>query len=88
MKRFISISIVVILIVTLFCGCHYSVKKIDEESTDSDTSMFIIIEQSGFWKVCYQKDTKVMYIMSSGSRNTGNFTIMLNPDGTPQIWNG
>lgn len=34
-------------------------------------------------KIIYDKDSKVMYIMSSG----GNYTVMLNSDGTPRLYN-
>ena len=29
-----------------------------------------------------------MYVISQGTRNYGNFTVLLNPDGTPQVWKG
>ena len=54
------------------------------------TSMFIAIERNssnGFW-VVYQRDTKVMYAVSCGGYNVGNFTLLVNPDGSPMIWEG
>ena len=54
------------------------------------TSMFIAIEKNssnGFWVVCH-RDTKVMYVVSAGGYNAGNFTVLVNPDGSPMIWDG
>lgn len=85
MKKQIDIILAVILTMSLLCGCN-CVERIDEEESP-ETSMFVIVERSSEWMVCYQKDTKVMYVISWGMHNTGNFTVMLNPDGTPQLWN-
>ncbi len=53
-------------------------------------SMFIAIEKNtpnAFW-VVYHRDTKVMYVTSTGGYNAGNFVLLVNPDGSPMIWNG
>ena len=59
------------------------------ESDDTDYSMFILLEDCegtyGF-KIVYHRDTKVMYAISRGAYNTGNFTVWLNPDGTPMTY--
>ena len=31
---------------------------------------------------------KVMYTISGGLKNCGNFTLLVNPDGTPMLWEG
>ena len=54
------------------------------------TSMFIAVERNSsnaFW-VVYHRDTKVMYVISAGGYNAGNFTVLVNPDGSPMIWEG
>ena len=54
------------------------------------TSMFVSIENNslyGFW-VVYHRDTKVMYVVSDGVYNAGNFTLLVNPDGSPMLWEG
>lgn len=50
--------------------------------------MFVEVESNTFWQVVYHRETKVMYVISHGTRNYGNFTVLLNPDGTPQVWKG
>lgn len=54
------------------------------------TSMFVAIEKNslyGFW-VVYHRDTKVMYVVSDGVNNVGNFMLLVNPDGSPMVWEG
>lgn len=46
------------------------------------------VEDMSTWKVVYHKKTKVMYAVSDGSYNYGTFTLLVNADGTPMIWEG
>lgn len=62
---------------------------ISGESTAEDTeSMFVYIQECGSYDVVYQKETKVMYVISSGSYNHGTFTLLVNADGSPMIYEG
>ena len=85
MKRFFMIFMVLALCLSL-CGCGGS--SVQVESNFSNTSMFVDVESNIFWQVVYHRETKVMYVISQGTRNYGNFTVLLNPDGTPQVWEG
>lgn len=38
--------------------------------------------------VQFDKDTKVMYTVSSSGYPYGNVTLLVNSDGTPKIWKG
>ena len=82
--------IIILAVLTLvFTGCDYAnVETVIEQNTVEEpvSSMFVEIEHTSMWKVVYQKDTKVMYVMSYGSYNSGTFTLLVNPDGTPMIW--
>lgn len=49
-------------------------------------SMFVLIEKGEFWNIYYHQETKVMYVMSLSSYNRGNFTVMVNPDGSPMLY--
>lgn len=51
-----------------------------------DTSMFVEVETTSYWSVVYHKETKVMYVVSEDFYNLGNFTLLVNPDGTPMLW--
>lgn len=84
MKRLLIILMTIALCACLFVGCGASAKT---DYKSNDTSMFVIVEKydNGWW-VVYHKDTKVMYVISAGPTNCGVFTVMLNPDGSPMIW--
>lgn len=47
---------------------------------------FTIVDSTTYWYVVYCNKTKVMYAVSRGSSNRGSFTLLVNPDGTPMIW--
>lgn len=81
MKKLMVIFALVWMIF-LMSGCA-SVETVDESE---DISMFVVIERTGYWNIVYQKDTRVMYAVSDGSYNHGTFTLLVNPDGTPMIW--
>lgn len=85
--KHILVTIVLLLLLAFIftlSGCGATV----ETNTKAETSMFVQVESAGLWKVVYHKDTKVMYAVSAGSYNYGTFTVLLNPDGTPMIWDG
>ena len=86
MKRFSVIFVVLALCLSLCaCGSDTTVQRENETSS----SMFVVVESvSDNWHVVYHKDTKVMYVISGGSYNRGTFTVLLNPDGMPQLWKG
>lgn len=44
------------------------------------------VEDEWGYAIYVDKDTNVMYIKGSGDGET--FTVMLNADGTPKIWQG
>lgn len=48
-----------------------------------DLSMFETIERTEKWKVIYHRETKVMYIIM---RDHGEMEVMVNADGTPQLY--
>lgn len=89
MKKIISIFVIMIVSILLLqacCKCNDS----DSVNASSD-SMFISIPYSivtDDYYVVYHKDTRVMYAISNGSGNRGIFTLLVNPDGSPMIYNG
>ena len=85
MKRFSIIFMVLALCLSL-CACGGP--SVQVESNVSNASMFVEVENNTFWRVVYHRETKVMYVISQGMENCGNFTVLLNPDGTPQVWKG
>lgn len=84
MKR---ILLVVCCLSILLTGCAKVVEKV-EEKEEKDTSMFVEAETAGVWKIVYHKESKVMYAVSRGNYSSGIFTLLVNPDGTPMIYEG
>lgn len=78
MKRILIASLFIILLV--FASCTATVEKSESQH---GSSMFVQIELTSFWEVVYHKETKVMYTVSRGMYNSGDFTLLVNPDGTP-----
>ena len=87
MNKAVKFTFLIITILALFglCSCIPAEAKQEETAT---TSMFVCLETSSAWKVVYHKNTKVMYAVSYSSYNRGNFTLLVNSDGTPMIYGG
>ena len=81
MKR--KLAYILILSMLLLSGC----KRVESVNDNKeDTSMFVEIEQAGLWEVVYHKETKVMYVVSCGAYNGGTFTLLVDADGKPMLW--
>lgn len=86
MKKILALFLALLLCLNL-CSCSTSTVEVEVEMPSSNTSMFIKIEtfrtpdcEKAY--VFYHKETKVMYVISSD----GIATVMLNLDGTPQVY--
>jgi hypothetical protein len=80
MKQKLAAAILAaILSTTLLTGC---------EEEQPELPMFVKIEQGTYWTVFYHRDTKVMYVVSDASYNEGTFTMLVNADGTPMVYEG
>lgn len=80
-----------ILMAVLFAACNDS--KAEPANADSviDTREDYnnVFEQVGYGEnyiIVYHKQTKVMYVVSEEYRNEGDFTLLVNSDGTPMIY--
>lgn len=84
MKNLKPIVPTIALAAILLSGC--AANGTESQVVDGEASMFVRIEQRPAWNVYYHRDTKVMYVVSRGSYNSGNFTVLVNPDGSPMLW--
>jgi hypothetical protein len=81
MKKFLLI----ILFMFLLTGCGERTESWDSR----EENMFVYIQKpnlSSPYAVVYQRDTKVMYVVSEGAYNCGTFTMLVNPDGSPMLY--
>lgn len=76
------IALMVVMLAVALTGCS------EVEEKTSDKSEFVIVEGTSSWYIVYHKKTKVMYAVSQGAYNGGTFTLLVNADGTPMIWEG
>lgn len=82
MKHFLICAIAAATIAVSLACCGVSEAEAGQEN------MFETIQlnySDDYYVVCH-KETKAMYVVSDGYKNQGNFTVLVNPDGTPMIW--
>ena len=65
-----------------FAACDNPVEK----NTHLGNSDFVMVESTNNFYVVYHKETKVMYAVSDSKYNHGNFTLLVNADGTPMTY--
>ncbi len=81
MKRIIAI----VLILLMLAGCA----KVESVSKDPvDVSRFMMVEENNVWRIVVDRETKVMYAVSLGGYNCGTFTLLVDADGKPLLWEG
>lgn len=80
MKKFLAV--IILVFVFIFTGCGESGGVVNGLTN----SMFVTVETGWNYKVMYCKDTKVMYVMSWGNDNQGEFTLLVNADGSPMLY--
>lgn len=78
----------VIIATVIACTMLSSCKSVETAKGEDDTSMFVKVETTICWEIVYHKDTKVMYAVSIGSHNGGTFTLLVDADGKPMIYEG
>ena len=83
-KLLVAMFALVIAISVSACGANQP-EKVDDADVPS---RFVIVEQADTWSVAADKDTRVMYVVSNGAYNRGTFTLLVNADGTPLVYEG
>lgn len=83
--------IVSVILIVLLASC--AVNEVEPVNTvlaaDTREDYNNVFEQIGYddnYYIVYHKRTKVMYVVSDGKFNSGSFTLLVNPDGTPMIY--
>lgn len=86
MKRIITILCVRLLLT----GCRETSESNEGNNQQKENkqkkSEFVTIEDGWNYKVVYNRDSKVMYVVSWGSYNIGTFTLLVNADGSPMLY--
>lgn len=77
-----KLLVLLLTLVVGLTGCN----TVNHEVNENMPSMFVVVEQTSNWYVVYHRDTKVMYTISTGHYNFGNFTLMVDTEGNPLLW--
>lgn len=80
--NFVILLLACLVMVYMLTGCNAATAEKDEQD------MFALVEKEASWIVVYHVDTRVMYVVSRGVYNYGTFTMLVNADGSPMIWEG
>lgn len=83
MKKLLMTAVICALLAVSGCG-----ETAVEDTQPVDVSRFVVIEGVAQWWVVADRETKVMYAVSRGGYNLGNFTLLVDADGKPLLWEG
>lgn len=83
-KRYFMIALLSCLILA---GCG-SAAKTEEAAEPVNASRFLRVESADYWTVYADRETGVMYVVSNGLYNKGVFTMLVDADGKPLLWEG
>lgn len=81
MKKVIAILLILLMLV----GCGKTTRA---ESESDKNKRFVTIETAWTYLVVADRETGVMYAVSNGVYNCGTFTLLVDEDGNPLIWDG
>lgn len=78
-------SLCFVLVIVLLVGACSFMAQVNAKY-EAEHSMFGVVESSSQWKIVYHKETRVMYAVRQGGFTTGNFEVLVNPDGSPMLY--
>ena len=78
--------LIIMSIVLMFAGCASIRAEAKEVEETGDGNTFVLVDADYYCWVVYHKDTKVMYAVSRSPNNIGTYTLLVNADGTPMVW--
>lgn len=84
-------KILTIIFTALLLLAIVSIVACNSQSVDASNyykNMFTRVYTDTDFYVIYDNETKVMYAVSDGHYNSGNFTLLVNADGTPKLYDG
>lgn len=91
-KKVLALISLVTVLSSLLIGCdglnYTEVERNYDTQNENINSMFVEVECTGEWKVVYDKETKVMYSVAAYGSGTGQFTLLVDENGNPKLWDG
>lgn len=86
MKRFIISFIAVFGVSVLLYGCNFDDVSSYTFDQNQQEEYFEVLSEGSGYAIVYDTDTKVMYVMAISGGNYGDFTMLVNPDGSPKLY--
>lgn len=84
MKKFI----VMLMLAVMLVGCGNSSESDARDGEKSNQKRFVPVEIDWSYEIVVDRETRVMYAISNGTYNHGTFTVMVDENGKPLIWEG
>ena len=81
-----NIAIILLALIILMMPLIACVPNNNANETQPGESRMVIIEQTNIYDIVYDRYTKVMYAISRGGYNSGNFTLLVDSDGNPLLY--
>ena len=82
MKRTIAIILLAAALAIILTGCVQTAT----EKRPEQVSRFVQVERCDTYSVVYDKETKVMYAVSNYGAGSGVFTLLVDAEGSPKLW--
>ena len=73
----------VAIILGMLAALPFKTLFLDDSNGESS---FVCVETTFTSKIVYHKETKVMYAVSTGGDNKGVFTVLVDENGNPMVW--
>ena len=89
-RKVLALIFSVTVLSTVLTGCS-SLTAVEKEYDIEDEglkSMFVMVESSTRWDIVYDKETKVMYAIANYGSGSGQFTLLVDENGNPKLWDG
>lgn len=80
--------IVVVLVLAVMLSLSACATKRTWETVKGETSRMVYVEETGAYCIVYDKYTKVMYAVSNSGYNCGTFTLLVDANGNPLLYEG
>ena len=78
----VAMLIVILLAIPVLAICI----PFADAAVSNSNEMFVTVEQGWNYQVVYCRTNRVMYAVSRGYANSGTFTLLVNPDNSPMLY--
>ncbi len=89
-KKVLTLIFSVVVLSSVLTGCSTGIVSTEETyGTEKNIkAMFVEVEKTNSWRIVYDKETKVMYAVAKYGSGSGQFTLLVDENGNPKLWDG